>query len=141
MTVDTKPTALLLDLAARAQDLDTPAALPDLLAEGHRAWRAGAAEVRAGIEQETALVSDSQVAQRSATAGVAWEAGMTRSEAIAELVFAGSRRCCSPMSDSAGNLEVPMPISLALSLGPVQGAIFRSAVGHVAGPVGHLEES
>ncbi|MEU5894476.1 hypothetical protein ABZ835_48100 [Streptomyces sp. NPDC047461] len=85
--MDTNPTAQLLDLAARAQHLDEPAALQDLLAEGYRAWCAGIAEVRADIEQETASMSDAQVAQRCTDAGMKWEAGMTRGEAIAELVF------------------------------------------------------
>lgn len=86
--MDMNPTALLLDLAARAQALDERDALRDLLAAGHRAWCTGVAEVHAGIEQETASLPDSQVALRCAAAGVAWEAGMTRGQAIAELAFA-----------------------------------------------------
>ncbi|MGW7202904.1 hypothetical protein [Streptomyces sp. NPDC054837] len=79
--MDTNSTAQLVDLAARAQQPDESAALQDLLAEGHRAWRTGVAEVRAGIEQMTVSMPDSQVAQRCAAAGAEWEA-------IAELVFA-----------------------------------------------------
>ncbi|MCX5336859.1 hypothetical protein [Streptomyces sp. NBC_00140] len=86
--MDTNPTAQLLDLAARAQHLNEPAALQDLLAEGHRAWCSGIAEVRTDIEQETASMPDAQVTQRCTAAGVVWEAGMTRGEAVAELVFA-----------------------------------------------------
>lgn len=86
--MDTNPTALLLDLAARAQDLSDRKALQDLLATGHRAWCEGVADVRSGIDQETARLSDRQLAERCAAVGAPWEKGMTRSEAVSALVFA-----------------------------------------------------
>lgn len=86
--MDTNPTAQLLDLAARAQTADEPTVLQELLTAGHGAWCAGVAEARISIERETDSLADAQVAQRCTAAGVPWEAGMTRGEAIAELVFA-----------------------------------------------------
>ncbi|WP_189192663.1 hypothetical protein [Streptomyces albiflavescens] len=85
--MDTNPTALLLDLAARAQDLDDRDALQDLLATGHRAWCEGIADVRSGIEQETAALSDHELAELCVAAGVPWEKKMTRGEAVSALAF------------------------------------------------------
>ena len=86
--MDTNPTALLLDLAARAQDLSNRDALQDLLATGHRAWCEGVADVQSGIRREGANLSDVQLAERCAAAGAPWEEGMTRSEAVSALAFA-----------------------------------------------------
>lgn len=90
--MDTNPTAQLLDLAIRAQAAQDLAVLEELLAAGHRAWCAGVTEVRTSIERKTES-SDAQVAQRCAAADVPWEAGMTRGEAIAGLVFIYSMKC------------------------------------------------
>ncbi|MFD7283480.1 hypothetical protein ACFV80_42460 [Streptomyces sp. NPDC059862] len=88
MTMDTNPTALLLDLAARAQNVSDRDTLHDLLATGHRAWCEGVADVRTDIGRETAGLSDAQLAERCAAAGAPWEEGMTRSEAVSALAFA-----------------------------------------------------
>ncbi|WP_406723396.1 hypothetical protein WJ438_00105 [Streptomyces sp. GD-15H] len=85
--MDTNPTALLLDLAASAQDLSDRDALQDLLATGHRAWCEGVADVQAGVDRETVSLSDAQLAERCATAGTPWEEGMTRGEAVSALSF------------------------------------------------------
>jgi hypothetical protein len=87
-TMDTTPTAQLLDLAARAQNLSDRDALRALLAEGHRAWCEGVADVHASVAQETAQLSDAQLSERCAAAGSSWGEGTTRSEAIALLAFA-----------------------------------------------------
>ncbi|MCX5097623.1 hypothetical protein OOK36_55305 [Streptomyces sp. NBC_00365] len=86
--MDTNPTTLLLNLAARAQDLSDRDALQDLLATGHRAWCEGVADVRYGIGREAAGLSDVQLAERCAAAGAPWEEGMTRSETVSALAFA-----------------------------------------------------
>ncbi|MCX4617928.1 hypothetical protein ABT255_17405 [Streptomyces mirabilis] len=86
--MDTNPTALLLDLAARAQDLSDRDALQNLLATGHRAWCEGVADVQSGIARETARLSDAQLAERCTAAGAPWEDGMTRSEVVSALAFA-----------------------------------------------------
>lgn len=86
--MDTNPTALLLDLAARGRDLTDRGALQNLLAAGHRAWCEGVADVQSGIRRETAALSDVELAERCAAAGVAWEEGMTRGEAVSALAFA-----------------------------------------------------
>ncbi|MFD5763036.1 hypothetical protein ACFWIZ_49900, partial [Streptomyces sp. NPDC127044] len=67
--MDTNPTALLLGLAANAQDLSDRDALQNLLATGHRAWCEGAADVQSGIRREVANLSDAQLAKRCSTAG------------------------------------------------------------------------
>ncbi|PZH09908.1 hypothetical protein C1I97_14500 [Streptomyces sp. NTH33] len=87
-TMDTDPAALLLDLAARAQDLSNRDTLQNLLATGHRAWCEGVADVRSGIDQETSRPSDAQLTERWVAAGVPWEKRMTRSEAVSVLAFA-----------------------------------------------------
>ncbi|MDV9169812.1 hypothetical protein R6V09_06635 [Streptomyces sp. W16] len=86
--METNPTALLLELAARTRNMSDPDALRDLLSAGHRAWCEGIADVRAGIGRETAPLSDTDVAERCAAAGAPWEEGMTRGEAVAALAFA-----------------------------------------------------
>ncbi|MFE6020783.1 hypothetical protein ACFQ6O_29925 [Streptomyces sp. NPDC056441] len=86
--MDTNPTALLLDLAARAQALSDRDTLQDLLTAGHRAWCEGVADIQAGIGRETAKLSDQQLADRCAAAGAPWEKGMPRSEAVSVLAFA-----------------------------------------------------
>ncbi|MEU6578157.1 hypothetical protein [Streptomyces sp. NPDC046805] len=86
--MDTNPTALLLDLAARAQDFSDRDALQGLLATGHRAWCEGVADVQSGIRREAANLSDAQLAARCAAAGAPWEAEMTRGEAVSALAFA-----------------------------------------------------
>ncbi|MFJ7097171.1 hypothetical protein ACIQWL_44250 [Streptomyces mirabilis] len=86
--MDTNPTALLLDLAARAQDLSDRGALQDVLATGHRAWCEGVADVQSGIRREVANLSDAQLAERCSTVGAPWEPGMTRGEAVSALAFA-----------------------------------------------------
>ncbi|MGW7715557.1 hypothetical protein ACWGKK_14740 [Streptomyces chartreusis] len=85
--MDTNPTALLLDLTAQAQSVSDPETLHDLLSHGHRAWCEGVADVQAGVARETAALTDSQLAERCATAGAPWEEEMTRGEAIAPLAF------------------------------------------------------
>ncbi|MEU6653374.1 hypothetical protein ABZ904_29050 [Streptomyces sp. NPDC046900] len=87
MTMTVNPTALLLDLAARAQSVTAPDTLHDLLSAGHRAWCEGVADVRAGVDRETASLSDALLAERCATAGAPWEKEMTRSEAVSALAF------------------------------------------------------
>jgi hypothetical protein len=87
MTMETNPTALLLELAAQAQRASQPDTLRDLLSVGHRAWCEGIADVQAGIDRETASLSDVQLAERCAAAGAAWEEGMTRGEAVSALAF------------------------------------------------------
>ncbi|MEU7967344.1 hypothetical protein AB0D09_28355 [Streptomyces sp. NPDC049097] len=82
------PTALLLDLAAQARSVTDPGTLHDLLFKGHRAWCEGVADVRAGVDRETASLSDALLAERCTTAGAPWEEGMTRSEAVSALGFA-----------------------------------------------------
>ncbi|MFE2700805.1 hypothetical protein ACFXI6_18125 [Streptomyces mirabilis] len=86
--MDTNPTALLLGLAANAQDLSDRDALQNLLATGHRAWCEGVADVQSGIRWEVANLSDAQLAKRCSTAGAPWEQGMTRGEAVSALAFA-----------------------------------------------------
>ncbi|MFF7130440.1 hypothetical protein [Streptomyces sp. NPDC008240] len=86
--METNPTALLLALAASAQDLSDRDALRDLLARGHRAWCEGIADVLSGIRREAANLSDAQLAERCAAAGTPWEEGMTRGEAVSALAFA-----------------------------------------------------
>ncbi|MFJ6120217.1 hypothetical protein [Streptomyces sp. NPDC092129] len=81
------PTALLLELAARAQSVTDAGTLHDLLSKGHRAWCAGIGDVRAGVEWETASLSDALLAERCAVASAPWEEGMTRSEAVSALGF------------------------------------------------------
>ncbi|MFD8508900.1 hypothetical protein ACFV2L_40220 [Streptomyces sp. NPDC059687] len=81
------PTALLLDLAAQGQSVTDPDTLHDLLSKGHRAWCEGLADVRVGVERETASLSDALLAERCAAAGAPWEEGMTRSEAVSALGF------------------------------------------------------
>lgn len=81
------PTALLLDLAAQAQNVSDPDTLHDLLAAGHRAWCEGVADIRAGVARETASLSDAELAERCAAAGAPWEEGMTRGEAASALAF------------------------------------------------------
>jgi hypothetical protein len=87
MTMETNPTALLLELAGRAQRASDPATLHDLLTRGHRAWCEGIANVRSGMEQETANLSDDELAERCAAACIPREEGMTRSEAVSALAF------------------------------------------------------
>ncbi|WP_369228767.1 hypothetical protein AB5J56_00090 [Streptomyces sp. R21] len=86
--MDTNPTALLLDLAARAQHLSDRDVLQDLLASGHRAWCEGVADVHSGVRREAAPLSDDQLTERCAAAGAPWEQGMTRDEAVSALAFA-----------------------------------------------------
>ncbi|MEW1648412.1 hypothetical protein [Streptomyces sp. NPDC091219] len=86
--METNPTALLLELAARARDMSDPDALRDVLSTGHRAWCEGIADIQDGIGREAEPLSDAEVAQRCAAAGAPWEEGMLRSEAVASLAFA-----------------------------------------------------
>ncbi|MFC8664027.1 hypothetical protein [Streptomyces sp. NPDC057199] len=86
--MDTSPTALLLELAASAQDLSDRDALQDLLARGHHAWCEGVADVQSGIRREAADLSDAQLTERCVAAGTPWEQGMTRGEALSALAFA-----------------------------------------------------
>ncbi|MGW4979209.1 hypothetical protein [Streptomyces mirabilis] len=86
--MDTNPTALLLDLAARAQDLSDRDTLQNLLATGHRAWCEGVADVQSGTRREVANLSDAQLAERCSAVGTPWEEGMTRGEAVSALAFA-----------------------------------------------------
>ncbi|MFF4836962.1 hypothetical protein [Streptomyces sp. NPDC001315] len=86
--MDTNPTALLFDLAASAQDQSDRDALRGLLAAGHHAWCEGVADVQSGIALETASLSDVQLAEQCTAAGVPWELGTTRSEAVSALAFA-----------------------------------------------------
>ncbi|MFE8950677.1 hypothetical protein [Streptomyces sp. NPDC007856] len=85
--METNPTALLLERAAQAQRVSDPDALHDLLSRGHHAWCEGVADVRAGVDRETATLSDAQLAERCTATGVPWEEGMTRSEAVSALAF------------------------------------------------------
>jgi hypothetical protein len=87
MTMETNPTALLLELAAQAQRASDPKTLHDLLSRGHHAWCEGVADVRAGVDRETTSLSDAELAERCAAAGAPWEEGMTRSEAVSALAF------------------------------------------------------
>ncbi|MGN5382409.1 hypothetical protein ACQ4WX_50280 [Streptomyces lasalocidi] len=86
--MEMNPTALLLDLAARAQRMSDPNTLHGLLAAGHRAWCEGVAEVQAGVGRESASLSDARLAERCTAAGAPWEQGMTRGEAVSALTFA-----------------------------------------------------
>ncbi|GAA0611310.1 hypothetical protein [Streptomyces crystallinus] len=86
--METNTTALLLDLAAQAQNAGDADALRALLSAGHQAWCAGLAEVQTGVARENAPLSDAELAQRCATAGAGWEAGMPRNEALSALAFA-----------------------------------------------------
>ncbi|MGW5248408.1 hypothetical protein ACWEQN_32065 [Streptomyces sp. NPDC004129] len=86
--MDTNPTALLLELATQAQRVSDPDTLHDLLSRGHGAWCEGVADVQAGVDRETASLSDAQLAERCTAAGALWEKGMTRSEAVFALAFA-----------------------------------------------------
>ncbi|MFF7191319.1 hypothetical protein ACFZAR_40440 [Streptomyces sp. NPDC008222] len=86
--MEMNPTALLLDLAARAQSVSEPDTLHNLLSRGHRAWCEGVADVQSGIDHETRGLSDPQLSERCATAGTPWEKGMPRSEAVSALVIA-----------------------------------------------------
>lgn len=86
--METNPTALLLEFAAQAQRVSDPDTLRDLLSRGHRAWCEGVADVQAGVDRETASLSDVQLAGRCTAAGALWEEGMTRSEAVSALAFA-----------------------------------------------------
>ncbi|WP_406347004.1 hypothetical protein [Streptomyces sp. NBC_00648] len=88
MTTKMDPTALLLDLAAQAHGVSEPHALHGLLSAGHRAWCEGVADVRADVARESAPLSDAELARRCAAAGAAWEAGLTRGEALSALAFA-----------------------------------------------------
>ncbi|MEV0186277.1 hypothetical protein AB0I54_44735 [Streptomyces sp. NPDC050625] len=67
--METNPTALLLELAAQAQSVCDPDGLHDLLSRGHRAWRKSVADVQAGVDRETASMSDDQFAKRCIAAG------------------------------------------------------------------------
>jgi hypothetical protein len=58
-----------------------------LLSRGHRAWREGVADVQAGVDRDSASLSDAQLAERCAAAGAPWGKGMTRSEAVSALAF------------------------------------------------------
>jgi hypothetical protein len=87
MTMETNPTALLLELAAQAQRVSDPDSLHDLLSRGHRAWCEGVADVQARVDRESASLSDAELAERCAAACVPWEEGMTRSEAVSALAF------------------------------------------------------
>jgi hypothetical protein len=87
ITMKTNPTALLLDLAAQAQRVSDRKTLHDLLCAGHRAWCEGVADVQAGVARETTSLSDSELAERCAAAGVPLEQGMTRGEAVSALAF------------------------------------------------------
>ncbi len=86
--METNPTALLLELAAQARNMNDPDALRDVLSAGHRAWCEGIADVQASIGRQTAPLSDADVAERCAAAGTPWEEGTARSEAVAALAFA-----------------------------------------------------
>ncbi|MFD8219256.1 hypothetical protein ACFV2U_37580 [Streptomyces sp. NPDC059697] len=86
--MDTNPTALLLDLAASAQDLSDRDALQNLLATGHRAWCEGVADVQSSIRREVANLSDTELAERCSATDAPWEQGMTRGEAVSALAFA-----------------------------------------------------
>ncbi|MGW2802444.1 hypothetical protein [Streptomyces sp. NPDC001269] len=86
--MEMNPTALLLDLAARAQSVSDPDTLHNWLSRGHRAWCEGVADVQSGIDDETGRLSDPQLSKRCAAAGAPWEQGMTRGEAVSALVFA-----------------------------------------------------
>ena len=88
MTTETNPTALLLDLAAQARSVSDPDTLHGLLSAGHKAWCEGVADVRAGVDRETASQSDAELAERCTAAGAPWEEGMTRGEAVSALAFA-----------------------------------------------------
>lgn len=85
--METNPTALLLELAARAQRASDPDTLHDLLSRGHRAWCEGVADVQVGVDRETTNLSDAELAERCAAACAPWEEGMTRSEAVSALAF------------------------------------------------------
>ncbi|WP_071372029.1 hypothetical protein [Streptomyces sp. MUSC 14] len=86
--MEMNPTALLLDLTARAQHVSDPDTLHSMLAAGHRAWCEGVADVQAGVDRESASLSDARLAGRCAAAGAPWEQGMTRGEAVSALAFA-----------------------------------------------------
>ncbi|MFC8520474.1 hypothetical protein [Streptomyces sp. NPDC057257] len=85
--METNPTALLLELAAQALRVSDPDTLYDLLSRGHRAWCEGVASVQAGIDRETAGLSDVRLAEQCAVAGVTCEEEMTRREAVSALAF------------------------------------------------------
>ncbi|EST18232.1 hypothetical protein [Streptomyces roseochromogenus] len=85
--MEMNPTALLLDLTARAQIVSDPDVLRDLLSAGHRAWCEGVADVQTGVDRETSSLSDAELAERCTAAGEPWEEGMTRGEAISALAF------------------------------------------------------
>lgn len=86
--MEMNPTILLLELAAQARNMSDPDALRNVLSAGHHAWCEGVADVQAGIDRETAPLSDADVAERCAAAGAPWEEEMTRGEAVAALAFA-----------------------------------------------------
>ncbi|WP_369383283.1 hypothetical protein [Streptomyces sp. cg36] len=87
--METNTTALLLDLAARAQRVGNPDTLRALLRAGHRAWCAGLADVQTGVTRQSASVSDAELARRCAAAGTGlWETDMTREETLSALSFA-----------------------------------------------------
>ncbi|MER5200048.1 hypothetical protein ACWD3J_41880 [Streptomyces sp. NPDC002755] len=86
--MDPNPTALLLDLTARARGISDHDMLHRLLATGHRAWCEGVADVRTAVERQTERPCDLQLAEQCAAAGSPWEHGTPRSEAVALLAFA-----------------------------------------------------
>ncbi|MGW1193685.1 hypothetical protein [Streptomyces sp. NPDC002559] len=85
--METNPTALLLGLASRAEDLTDREALQELLAAGHQAWCEGVDDVRSTVKQEATGLSDQEVADWCAAAGALWELGMSREEAVSALAF------------------------------------------------------
>ncbi|WP_338704359.1 hypothetical protein V2W30_41305 (plasmid) [Streptomyces sp. Q6] len=84
---ETNPTALLLALAARAQDTYVTAELKQLLRRAHNAWCAGIAQVRTEVHQQCQSLDDEALRARCAAADVPWEPGTARSEALGNLAF------------------------------------------------------
>ncbi|MGW2863393.1 hypothetical protein [Streptomyces sp. NPDC001205] len=82
------PTELLLELAASSRHFQDPAELAAALQTGHRIWCAGLADVQRTIHAGSRDLSDDALSIRCREAGVPWEDGTSRSEAVSNLVFA-----------------------------------------------------
>ncbi|MFI6055952.1 hypothetical protein ACIBCO_38500 [Streptomyces violascens] len=82
------PTAQLLELVASSRHLHDPAELTAALRTGHHIWCTGLAEVQQATHADCRDLSDDALSIRCQEAGVTWERGASRSEAISNLVFA-----------------------------------------------------
>jgi hypothetical protein len=86
MTADA--TSRLLQLASQAQALTDPAQLRALLAQGHPLYSQAYDDIRTHVRAQAASLTDEQLATRCTQAGVPWEPGTSREDALTDLVHA-----------------------------------------------------